>query len=332
MLSPTKYFELTSGPKDSVSCLEFSPSTLLQNFLVAGSWDHSVRCWDVEQGGKTVLKSKQTYKLPVVDVSWSDDGSKVFMAGCDREVKVWDLGSNQTVHIGAHKASIETCHWFKGSNYSCLMTGSWDKTLKFWDIRSPSPMMSIRLPEYCYCADVDYPFAVVATAGRKIIVYRLEGKPQQFKTYESQRCEHKCIALFRDEKQEPAGYALGYAEGRVAIQHLNSSNPSDNFVFKCHSSQPVNNLAFHPVHGTLATVGFDGAFNFWNKDTRTALKTNWKALPKQSITRCAFNHDGQIFAYTADDKWSMEDGYSTEKKKQYLFLRSCKGELKSTTS
>lgn len=34
------------------------------------------------------------------------------------------------------------------------MTGSWDKTLKFWDTRSPTPMLTINLPERCYCADV----------------------------------------------------------------------------------------------------------------------------------------------------------------------------------
>jgi len=29
-----------------------------------------------------------------------------------------------------HDAPVKTVHWIKGSSYSCLMTGSWDKTLK----------------------------------------------------------------------------------------------------------------------------------------------------------------------------------------------------------
>lgn len=29
-----------------------------------------------------------------------------------------------------HDAPVKTIHWIKAPNYSCVMTGSWDKTLK----------------------------------------------------------------------------------------------------------------------------------------------------------------------------------------------------------
>ena len=29
-----------------------------------------------------------------------------------------------------HDAPVKTVHWIKAPNYSCVMTGSWDKTLK----------------------------------------------------------------------------------------------------------------------------------------------------------------------------------------------------------
>lgn len=196
--NPMKDYEVISPPDDSVSCLSFSPSTLPQNFLIAGSWDNNVRCWEVEQSGKTVPKSLQTCGGPVLDVCWSDDGTKVFMAGCDKQAKVWDLGSNQLLQVAAHDAPIKTCHWIKAPNYSCLMTGSWDKTLKFWDTRSPNPILTINLPERCYCADVDYPMAVVSTAGRHIIIYQLEGQPKEFKKTESPlKYQHRCVAIFR---------------------------------------------------------------------------------------------------------------------------------------
>lgn len=52
------------------------------------------------------------------------------MASCDKQVKCWDLGSNQMVQVAAHDAPVKTCHWVKAPTYTCLMTGSWDKTLK----------------------------------------------------------------------------------------------------------------------------------------------------------------------------------------------------------
>ena len=59
---------------------------------------------------------------------------------------------------------------------------------------------------------------------------------------------------------------------------------------------------FHPSHGTLGTVGSDGRFSFWDKDGRTKLK-NSEALD-QPISCCAFNSNGQIFAYAVSYDWS----------------------------
>jgi mRNA export factor len=65
------------------------------------------------------------------------------------------------------------------------MTGSWDKTIKFWDMRQAQPLGVINLPERCYCADVYGPMAVVSGANRFIKVYNLENQPQEVKTIES---------------------------------------------------------------------------------------------------------------------------------------------------
>lgn len=43
--NPMKDFEVTSPPDDSVSSLAFSPATIPQNFLIAGSWDNNVIGW-----------------------------------------------------------------------------------------------------------------------------------------------------------------------------------------------------------------------------------------------------------------------------------------------
>lgn len=74
----------------------------------------------------------------------------------------------------------------------------------------------------------------------------------------------------------------------------NTSAPQDIYA--------VNGIAFHPVHGTLATVGSDGRFSFWDKDARTKLKTSEQL--DQPIAACCFNHNGNIFAYASSYDWS----------------------------
>jgi len=66
--------------------------------------------------------------------------------------------------------------------------------------------------------------------------------------------------------------------------------------------EQVNDIKFHPVHGTLATVGSDATFAYWDKDARTKLKSS--ETLDQPITKCCFNSNGQIFAYSTGYDWS----------------------------
>jgi mRNA export factor len=105
--------------------MKFSPQTSLpKNFLLAGSWDCTVRVWEVEDTGKTVPKAMKTMTAPVLDCGWHDDGTKAFIAGADKTAKVWDLAADQVLQVSAHDATVKTCHWIKAPNYSCLMTGN----------------------------------------------------------------------------------------------------------------------------------------------------------------------------------------------------------------
>lgn len=53
---------------------------------------------------------------------------------------------------------------------------------------------------------------------------------------------------------------------------------------------------------------------------------------EQPITRCAFNHNGQIFAYAVSYDWSKGHEFYNTQKKNYIFLRPCYDELKPRTS
>lgn len=64
----------------------------------------------------------------------------------------------------------------------------------------------------------------------------------------------------------------------------------------------MNDISFHPVHGTLATVGSDGRFSFWDKDARTKLKNSEPF--DMPISASCFNAQGQIFAYSLSYDWS----------------------------
>jgi mRNA export factor len=73
--NPMKDWEVVSPPDDSISSLAFSPPTLQQNYLIAGSWDNQIRCWEItgnQNSWQTIPKAQQTHTGPVLDVAWSE--------------------------------------------------------------------------------------------------------------------------------------------------------------------------------------------------------------------------------------------------------------------
>lgn len=81
-----------------------------------------------------------------------------------------DLATGQTTQVGAHDQPIKVtlfviCIDFKSVRFvdgtaglqNCIVTGSWDKTLKFWDLRASAPVATVQLAERVYAMDVVFP-------------------------------------------------------------------------------------------------------------------------------------------------------------------------------
>jgi WD40 repeat protein len=75
-----------------------------------------------------IARAMQKHDAPILSCCWSDDGSKVFTASCDKTAKMWDLQSNTFIQIAAHDQPIRTIHYIQRPSYTCVMTGSWDRT------------------------------------------------------------------------------------------------------------------------------------------------------------------------------------------------------------
>lgn len=123
-----KDVEVAHPPDDAISCIKFSPPSIPQTYLIASSWANDIRCWEVQPNGQTIAKAMQKHDAPILSCCWSTDGSKVFTASCDKTAKMWDLQSNTFTQIAAHDQPIRTIHYIQRPSYTCVMTGSWDRT------------------------------------------------------------------------------------------------------------------------------------------------------------------------------------------------------------
>lgn len=331
--NPNKSFEIVQPPNDSISSLSFSPKA---NYLVATSWDNQVRCWEVLPTGASMPKAAMSHDQPVLCSTWKDDGTVVFSAGCDKQAKMWPLLSGgQPVTVAMHDAPIRDIAWIPEMNL--LATGSWDKTLKYWDTRQPNPVHTQQLPERCFALSVRHPLMVVGTADRNLIIFNLQNPQTEFKRIASPlKYQTRCVAAFPDKQ----GFLVGSIEGRVGVHHVEEAQQNKNFTFKCHRDSndiyAVNSLNFHPVHQTFATAGSDGAFNFWDKDSKQRLKA--MARSNQPIPCSTFNSDGSLYAYAVSYDWSKDaENHNPTTAKHHILLHvpqesEIKGKPRVTTS
>ncbi|RKP33673.1 WD40-repeat-containing domain protein [Dimargaris cristalligena] len=296
-----KDFEVSQPPGDTVSSLSFSPQA---NLLTATSWNNEVRIYEVQPNGDALGRAMYNHDGPVLCSAWSNDGTKVFSGGADNTGRMYDIGSGQSSVIAKHDAPIKSMRYVQVNNQWVLLTGSWDKTLRYWDLRSPAPVATVNLPERCYSMDSVQQLMVVATAERHVLIYDLANPTTPFQTTISPlKFQTRVVSCFHDG----SGYTIASIEGRIGIQYMESKNIVNNFTFKCHRDQhnlyAINDISFHPTYGTFSSAGSDGNVHFWDKGSKQRLKT-FEKVQNNSITCTSFNRDGTIFAYAIGYDWS----------------------------
>ncbi len=89
--------------------------------------------------------------------------------GCDKQVSMWALATNQKQVVAKHDAPVKYALYVKEMN-NMLVTGSWDRSVRYWDLRQPNPVHTQQMPERVYAMDIRYPMMAVGTAARKVQV------------------------------------------------------------------------------------------------------------------------------------------------------------------
>lgn len=149
------------------------------------------------------------------------DGHKVVGAGADKAARLLDLAANGAPpqQVAAHDAPISSVNFFDmpSSNGPMIVTGSWDKTVRYWDLRQQTAVASVECQERVYSMDVKGNLLVVGTADRYINVIKLD-KPTVF--YEIFRSPLLHQTRVVSCVTEADGFAIGSIEGRCAFRFI----------------------------------------------------------------------------------------------------------------
>lgn len=286
--------QIQNAPSDAISSVKFAPNT--SQFLIASSWDCTVRLYDVVHN---TIRQKYMHDAPVLDVAFQDAVHTV-SGGLDNQVKFYDLNTHGEFILGTHDEPVKCVEYARFVNG--ILTGSWDKTVKLWDTRDKECAGTYEQNNgKVYSMSVVDEKLVVATSDRKVIIWDLRNMSQYLMRRESNlKYQTRAIKIYPNKE----GFVMSSIEGRVAVEYFDQDPEvqKKKFAFKCHRIKennieliyPVNAISFHNVWNTFATGGSDGFVNIWDGFNKKRLCQFHHY--DTSISSLAFSHDGSTLA------------------------------------
>ncbi|KZT07118.1 WD40 repeat-like protein [Laetiporus sulphureus 93-53] len=319
-------FELSPPPFDSVSSVRFSPTN--PSHLLVSSWDTTVRFYDVTANEQ---KAKFDHRAAVLACCFGDD-THAYSGGLETLVRELHLETENISHLGQHSDSVSCMNYTR--ELSALITGSWDRTVRFWDPRATTAQQSSHsVPERVYFMDLVNNNLVVAMASRLFHIYDIRKMDAPVQTRESSlKFMTRALACMVDGQ----GYATASVEGRIAVEYFDPSPEAQDkkYAFKCHRQTiddvdhvwPVNSLAFHPVYNTFASAGSDGTVSIWDHK----LKKRLRQYPKyhSPVPSVAFNCDGTKLAVGVSYTWEEGEEGAKAAERPSVYIRTTGDEVK----
>ncbi|XVE93091.1 hypothetical protein REPUB_Repub01dG0160200 [Reevesia pubescens] len=249
------------------------------NFLVATSWDNQVRCWEIMRNGVNV-------------------------------------GSMPKASI-MHDQPV-LCSTWKDDGMT-VFSGGCDKQVKMWPLMSGGQPMTVAMhdapiKEMAWIPEMSL---LVTGSWDKTLKY---WDTRQSNPVHVHQLPDRCYAL---TVKYPL-MVVGTADRNLVV--FNLQNPQAEYKrilsplkyqTRCVAAFP--DLQGFLVHHTFATAGSDGAFNFWDKDSKQRLKAMSRC--GQPIPCSTFNNDGSLYAYSVCYDWSKgAENHNPATAKTYIFL------------
>ncbi|CAH8380825.1 unnamed protein product [Eruca vesicaria subsp. sativa] len=118
------------GHKDWVSCVRFSPNTLVPT-IVSASWDQTVKAWNLQNC--KIRKTLAGHSGYVNTVALSPDGTLCASGGKDGAILLWDLAEGETIDSLEAGSIVHSICFSPDRYWLCAAT---ENSIRMWDLET----------------------------------------------------------------------------------------------------------------------------------------------------------------------------------------------------
>lgn len=145
-------------PTTAIRFRPVTPTTKTKNVFIAANAAGTVQHWHMTSG--KCLHALEDAENQVYAMDYNEEGTQFVTAGKDTALRVYDEATKtllQTMKGGlgysvksspGHSNRVFSCK-FVPSDPNMIISGGWDNTVQFWDVRSNSAVRSLYGPHIC---------------------------------------------------------------------------------------------------------------------------------------------------------------------------------------
>jgi len=103
-------------------------------FALSGSWDRTLRLWDLQTGQTT--RQFISHTKDVLSVAFSADNRQIVSGSRDKSIKLWNTLAQckYTVTEDCHSDWVSTVRFSPSSTNPVIVSAGWDKVVKVWNL------------------------------------------------------------------------------------------------------------------------------------------------------------------------------------------------------